>query len=139
MGFAINRAALYSTLTVAAVAIFAGVNWLAQHIITARLALVLQPVAAIVIGLGFLRAREWTQTLLERTFFRERFAAEQRLDATIPADVLSLQSAAVVREDGELDEALLRRLCEAAAVAYQLAEMRAELARLRERRDLVSG
>ena len=38
--------------------------------------------------------------------------------------------------------ALLRRLCEAAVVAYQLAEMRAELAELRaqtERRDLVSG
>lgn len=212
LGFAINRAALYSTLTVGAVAIFAGVNWLAQHIITARLALVLQPVAAIVIGLGFLRAREWTQTLLERVFFRERFAAERRLDATIhalpqaerpstidtaltteTADALSLASATVVRAPGEVDAALLqrlrtegpvvrldaehlvaialagagtfagvafygrhrngtdidpvelallRRLCEAAAVAYQLAEMRAELARLRalpERRDLVSG
>jgi hypothetical protein len=209
LGFAINRAALYSTLTIGAVAVFAGVNWLAQHVITTRLALVLQPVAAIVIGLGFVRAREWTQTALERTFFRDRFAAEQRLDATIrhlplaecpsaidraltgdAADALSLRSAAVIRTESELDVALLdrlrtegpvvrlddegataialsnanafvgvafygrhrngtdidpvelallRRLCEAAAVAYQLAEMRAELAALRERRDLVSG
>jgi len=233
LGFAINRAALYSTLTVAAVAILAGVNWLAQHLITVRLALVLQPVAAIVLGLAFLRVREWTQTLLERTFFRERFAAEQQLDATIrtlpladrpsqidtaltsgAADVLSLSSAAVFRAHGDglaptaavdwdeaaldalgrdelllhrlrtegpvlrlesvvaialahagafvgvafygrhrngteidpIELALLRRLCEAAVVAYQLAEMRAELAQLRlsqraddERRDLVSG
>lgn len=226
LGFAINRAALYSTLTLAAVAILTGVNWLAQHLITARLGLVLQPVAAIVLGLAFLRVRQWTQTLLERIFFRERFAAEQQLDATIralpladgpsaidaaltseAAAVLSLSSAAVFRAHGDVpartapvdwdrgalelpayDErllhrlrterpvvrlesvvaialahagtfvgvafygrhrngteidpvelTLLRRLCEAAAVAYQLAEMRAELARLRERRDLVSG
>jgi hypothetical protein len=224
LGFAINRAALYSTLTLAAVGILAGVNWLAQHLITVRLALVLQPVAAIVVGLGFLRVREWTQTLLERIFFRERFAAERRLDATIrglplaerpsaidaaltgeATDALSLQSAAVFRAHGdtltrtaavdwelaELDAlgrdepllhrlrtegpvlrlesvvaialahadafvgvafygrhrngteidpvelALLRRLCEAAAVAYQLAEMRAELAQLRAQGELV--
>lgn len=235
LGFALNRAALYSILTVAAVATLAGVNWLAQHFVTERLALVLQPVAAIVIGLGYLRVRGWTQTFLERTLFRERFAAEQQLDATIRGfplvegsgaidesltvectDVLSLQSAAVFRvrdaalarvasvgwddanlgalqrddrllrrllTDGpavrlaavhwspsglpappsepvvamllaqagvligvvfygrhrngtEIDPEemrLLRRLCEAAAVAYQTAEMRAELVDLRLR------
>ncbi len=76
LGFVINRAALYSVLTLAAVGTLAGVNWLAQHWVTERLALVLQPVAAIVIGLGFARARGWTQTLHERTLFRDRFAAE---------------------------------------------------------------
>ena len=236
LGFALNRAALYSILTLAAVATLAGVNWLAQHFVTERLALVMQPIAAIVIGLGYLRVRGWTQAFLERTLFRERFAAEKQIDATIrgfplaerpgaideslgaeAADVLSLQSAAVFRLEGaglvraasigwddacldalqrddrlvrrlltdgpasrldaihwspaglpapprepvvaivlahagalcgvafygrhrngtEIDPeemALLRRLCEAAAVAYQMAEMRAELAELRQLR-----
>ena len=120
LGFVVNRATLYSVLTLAAVATLAGVNWLAQKVVTERLALVVQPVAAIVIGLGYMRVRGWTQTLLERTFFRDRFRAETRLtsmaasfaleprveviDTTVafaaPA-TLSLASGAVFRRSGE--------------------------------------
>jgi hypothetical protein len=83
LGFVVNRAALYSTLTIAAIATLAGINWLAQHFVTERLALVLQPIAAIVIGLGYLRVRESTQRLIERTIFRRRFAAEERFSEMI--------------------------------------------------------
>lgn len=120
LNFIVNRAALYSILTAAAVATLAGVNWLAQHFVTERLALVVQPIAAIVIGLGYLRVRESTQRVLERLFFHQRFVAERELDATIrgfalakrpqvidesltdeAAAILALQSAAVFRLRGE--------------------------------------
>jgi hypothetical protein len=118
LGFVVNRAALYSTLTIAAIATLAGINWLAQHFVTERLALVLQPIAAIVIGLGYLRVRESTQRLIERTIFRRRFAAEQRFSemigsfATVDSpealdgalttgvrDALALRAAAVFRRE----------------------------------------
>jgi hypothetical protein len=116
LGFVINRAALYSTLTLAAVGTLAGINWLAQHFVTERLALILQPLAAIALGLGYLRVREATQRFIERTIFRRRFAAERhfaalrvalpniqstaQLNATLLADVretLALRSAALFR------------------------------------------
>jgi len=100
LGFALNRAALYSTLTVAAVATLAGVNWLAQHLVTERLALVVQPVAAIVIGLGYLRVRAWTQAFLERLLFHERFAAEAHLESTI-------RGLAAVERPESVDEVLV--------------------------------
>jgi hypothetical protein len=81
LGFVVNRATLYSVLTLAAVATLAGVNWLAQRIVSERLAVFIQPIAAIVIGLGYLRVRAWTQSLIERTLFRERFRAETQLAA----------------------------------------------------------
>ncbi len=218
LGFVVNRATLYSVLTLAAVATLAGVNWLAEKLVTERLALVVQPVAAIVIGLGYMRIRGWTQTMLERTFFRDRFRAETRLasmaegfaleqrveviDTTLafaaPA-TLALSSGAVFRRDGvrlartvssgwedatlasldasvddvlaldglppapndpvlaiplvngadlvgiafygrhfngtEIDPeeaAMLRKLCAAAGTAYRVAELRSEVAQLRE-------
>lgn len=119
LGFVVNRAALYSLLTVSALATLAAVNWFAQHFVTERLAIVLQPIAAIAIGLGYLRVRGVVQRLLERTIFRDRFAAELELEGTIKglalaeraaaideslteevASVLSLRSAAVFRVGG---------------------------------------
>lgn len=100
LGFALNRAALYSTLTLAAVATLAGVNWLAQHLVTERLALIVQPAAAIVIGLGYLRVRAWTQSFLERLLFRERFAAEAHLESTI-------RGLAAVERPESVDEVLV--------------------------------
>jgi hypothetical protein len=44
---------------------------------------VLQPVAAIAIGLGYFRVRGWLPSSIERVVFRERFASEQALEATI--------------------------------------------------------
>jgi hypothetical protein len=121
LGFVVNRATLYSVLTLAAVGTLAGVNWIAQHFITERLAALLQPVAAIVIGLGYLRVRSWTQALLERTIFRDRLAAEVELEGTIKGfahaerpealdesltaeatSILSLRSAAVFRLRGDV-------------------------------------
>jgi len=83
LGFVVNRAALYSTLTLAAFGTLATVNWLAQHFVTERLAFIMQPVAAIAIGLGYFRVRGWIQGAIERVLFRERFAAEEDLEATI--------------------------------------------------------
>jgi hypothetical protein len=83
LGFIVNRAALYSTLTLAAFGTLAGANWLAQHFVTDRLAIVMQPIAAIAIGLGYFRVRAWTQNAIERVLFRERFATEAALEATI--------------------------------------------------------
>ena len=83
LGFVLNRTAVFSALTIAAVATLAGINWLAQHFVTERLSFFLQPVAAIVIGLGYLRIRGWTQTSIEQLLFRERFAAEEHLAATM--------------------------------------------------------
>lgn len=83
LGFVINRAALYSALTLAAFGTLAGVNWLAQHFVTERLAFIMQPVAAIVIGLGYFRVRALVQGVIERVLFRERFAAEEALEAMI--------------------------------------------------------
>jgi hypothetical protein len=119
LGFFVNRATLYSTLTLAAIGTLAGVNWLAQHVISERFALVLQPVAAIVIGLGFVRVRAWTQGVIERLLFRDRFAAEREvadmmrgfalaerpevLDHAVAVDAahaLQLQSAALFRASG---------------------------------------
>ncbi len=116
LGFVVNRAALYSTLTLAAVAALAGINWLAQHFVTERLTFVLQPLAAIAIGVGYLRVREATQRFIERTIFRRRFAAELHFAAmtasfanatsaealdyaltTEARDTLALRSAAVFR------------------------------------------
>lgn len=120
LGFVVNRAALYSLLTLGAVGTLAAVNWLAQRLITERLAFVAQPVAAIVIGIGFMRVRAWTQSFLERTVFRERRAAELELERTMstfdhaerpetldealvlePLRVLNLHSAALFRPQGE--------------------------------------
>lgn len=120
LGFVVNRAALYSLLTLGAVGSLAAVNWLAQRLITERLAFVAQPVAAIVIGIGFMRVRAWTQSFLERTVFRERWAAELELDRTMrafehaegpealdealvlePVHALKLHSAALFRQQGE--------------------------------------
>jgi hypothetical protein len=95
LGFVVNRAALYSLLTVAALATLAGVNWFAQHFVTERLALVLQPIAAIAIGLGYLRVRGAVQTLLERTIFRDRFAAELELEGTIKGFALAERAGAI--------------------------------------------
>ena len=83
LGFVVNRAALYSTLTLAAFAMLAAVNWLAQHFVTERLAFIMQPVAVMVIGLGYFRVRGWAQSLIERVLFRERFATEEALEPTI--------------------------------------------------------
>jgi hypothetical protein len=117
LGFVINRAALYSTLTLGAVATLAGINWLAQHFVTERLALVLQPLAAIVIGLGYLRVRESTQRFIERTIFRRRFAAEMHFAAmrvafakTITPEALDHALITDVRETLALRSAALFRL-----------------------------
>jgi hypothetical protein len=83
IGFVINRATLYSTLTLAAFGTLAAVNWIAQHFVTDRLAFVLQPIAAVAIGLGYFRVRHLAQQIIERVLFRDRFAAEERLEATI--------------------------------------------------------
>lgn len=83
LGFVVNRAALYSVLTLAAFATLAAVNWVAQHFVTDRLAFVLQPAAAIAIGLGYFRVRNWVQRALERVLFRDRLAAEEYLEAVI--------------------------------------------------------
>ncbi len=83
LGFVINRAAVYSVLTLAAFGTLAAVNWIAQHFVTDRLAFVLQPVAAIAIGLGYFRVRSWVQRAIERLLFRERLAAEEYLETVI--------------------------------------------------------
>ncbi len=83
LGFVVNRAAFYSTLTLTAFATLAAANWVAQHFVTERLAFVLQPVAAIAIGLGYFRMRNWVQRWLERLLFRERLAAEEYLETVI--------------------------------------------------------
>jgi hypothetical protein len=83
LGFIVNRAALYSTLTLAAFGTLAGANWLAQHFVTDRLAFIMQPVAAIAIGLFYFRVRAWAQSAIERVLFRDRFATEAALEATI--------------------------------------------------------
>jgi hypothetical protein len=83
LGFVVSRAALYSTFTLAVFGALAAANWLAQHVVTERLAFVLQPVAAIAIGLVYFRVRGWLQSSIERVVFRERFASEQALEATI--------------------------------------------------------
>jgi len=83
LGFVVNRAALYSVLTLAAFATLAAANWVAQHFVTDRLAFVLQPLAAIAIGLGYFRVRNWVQRALERVLFRERLAAEEFLETVI--------------------------------------------------------
>jgi len=135
LGFVVNRATLYSALALAAVGTLAGVNWLAQHLVTQRFAIWLQPLAAIAIGLGFSRVRAWTRAVLERLFFRDRFAAEQHLagmtrgfavaerpmaidDALTgeTAGVLGLQSAAVFRLRDE-------RLVRVAAVGWDDASL----------------
>ncbi len=120
LGFVVNRAALYSTLTLAAFGTLAAANWIAQHFVTDRLAFVLQPVAAIAIGLGYFRVRAWVQRGLERLLFRERMAAEefietlirtlpfaeraQTVDDVLVAEVtraLRLSSAALFRANGD--------------------------------------
>ncbi len=83
LGFVVNRAALYSVLTLAAFATLAAANWVAQHFVTEHLAFVMQPVAAIAIGLGYFRVRNWVQRAIERVLFRERLAAEDYLAAVI--------------------------------------------------------
>jgi hypothetical protein len=83
LGFVVSRATLYSALTLAAFGTLAAVNWLAQHFVTERLAFIMQPVAAIAIGLGYFRVRGWMQGAIERVLFRERVAAEAALEATI--------------------------------------------------------
>ncbi len=85
LGFVVNRAALYSVLTLAAFATLAAANWVAQHFVTDRLAFVMQPIAAITIGLGYFRVRNWVQRAIERVLFRERFAAEEYLETVIRA------------------------------------------------------
>ena len=83
LGFVVNRAALYSVLTLAAFGTLAAANWVAQHFVTDRLAFVLQPVAAIAIGLGYFRVRGWVQRALERLLFRDRLAAEEFIETLI--------------------------------------------------------
>jgi hypothetical protein len=222
LGFVVSRATLYSVLTIVVVGLLAGVNWLAQRVVTERVALVIQPVAAIFIGLGYMRIRGWTQSALERTLFRERYRAEaelgalaerfshepraEEIDAALTAGAagtLALSSAAIFRRRGarmmrtaafgwegasfddavagrgdahqllqhdglpaaphepvaaielvstaelvgiafygrhgdgtEIDPAetaMLRRLCDAAATAYRVAELQSEVAQLRRR------
>jgi len=120
LGFVVNRATLYSVLTLAAVATLAGVNWVAQRIVTETMAIFIQPIAAILIGFGYMRVRSWTQSLIERTLFRERFRAETKLAelgesfalerrvdviddalASTAVETLSLTSGAVFRRSGE--------------------------------------
>lgn len=85
VGFIIDRATLYSALTLLAFATLAGVNWLAQRFITDRLAAIVQPMAAIAIGLGYFRVRGWVGHFIERFLFHDRFVAEELLDKTIRA------------------------------------------------------
>jgi hypothetical protein len=99
LGFVINRAALYSILTLAAVGTLTAVNWFTQHVADARLSSALQPIAAVLIGLGFMRARAWTQRALERFFFHARFAVEQHIAATI-------KGFSIVENPEALDESL---------------------------------
>jgi hypothetical protein len=95
LGFVVSRAAVYSVLSLSAFGILAGVNWFAQHFVTDRLAFVLQPVAAIVIGFGYFRVRAWVQHSIERMLFRERYAAEQRMETIIRRLPFADTSAAV--------------------------------------------
>lgn len=104
IGFVVSRATLYSVLTVAAFATLAGVNWLAQRLVNDRIATVLQPVAAIVIGLGYFRVREWIKVAIERVLFRERLAAEREVDALI-ASLTSAQSLATIDATLTIDAA----------------------------------
>jgi lipid-A-disaccharide synthase-like uncharacterized protein len=148
IGFVINRATLYSVLTLAAVASLAGVNWLAQRFVTDRLALILQPVAAILIGLGYFRVRAWAQTTIERVLFRDRYAAERHLERTMrglalaerpetvddavvndAAATLSLTSAAVFRR---VDDAFVRVM----AIGWNDADVRSFAGDDRLARDL---
>lgn len=107
-------------LTLAAFATLAAVNWVAQHFVTDRLTTIVQPIAAIAIGLGYFRIRGWVQQLIERLLFHDRFAAEEHLETTIQnlpfadrpeavddvlvsevARTLHLSSAALFRLDGD--------------------------------------
>lgn len=148
LGFVVNRAAVYSSLTIAAVGSLAGVNWLAQRLVTERLADFLQPAAAILIGFGYFRVRAWTQRTIQRLLFRDRFAMEEHVEATIrdlahaerpeqvddalvrdAAATLSLASAAIFRRtDGDFvrvaangwEHAPLDRLSADGALALEL-------------------
>lgn len=106
LGFVVNRATLYSVLTLAALAALAGANWLAQRLVTERMAIVVQPLAAIVIGLGYFRVRALTQSVLERFLFRERFAAERRIEAMA-------RGLALATSTGAIDETLTTEVAEA--------------------------
>jgi hypothetical protein len=117
IGFVVNRATLYSTLTLAAFATLAAANWVAQHFFTDRLAFVLQPVAAVAIGIGYFRVRNWAQKIIERLLFRDRFAAEERLEATIRGLAFVERSASV---DDVLVTEVVRTLRLASAALFRL-------------------
>ncbi len=123
LGFVVNRATLYSALTLAAFGTLAAANWVAQHFVTDRLAFVLQPIAAIVIGLGYFRVRNWAQHVIERLLFRERFAAEERLEAMVRGLAFVERSASV---DDVLVTEVPRTLHLASAALFRLAGERFE-------------
>jgi hypothetical protein len=123
LGFVVSRAAVYSALCLAAFGTLAAANWFAQHFVTERLAFVLQPVAAIAIGLGYFRVRGWVQNLIERVLFRERFAAEQHMEATIRALPLVARSESV---DDVLVSEVARTLHLASAALFRTTDQEFE-------------
>jgi hypothetical protein len=123
IGFVVNRATLYSILTLAAFGTLAAVNWVANHFVTDRLAFVLQPIAAVAIGLGYFRVRKLVQQIIERVLFRDRYAAEERLEATI-------RGLGFVERSASVDEVLVvevsRTLRLASAAMFRLTSERFE-------------
>jgi hypothetical protein len=95
LGFVVNRATLFTVVTFAALAILAAANWLAQRLVTDRLAAFVQPVVAIVLGFGYFRARALIRDALERLLFRHRYASEQRM-AALGANLALAQQPATI-------------------------------------------
>lgn len=80
IGFVLNRAAIYAVVTAFIVGFFAGGNWLIGSALkSSGLALPVDVVLAAVVGLSLNAVQRRVNRVVDRVFFRRRYAAATRL------------------------------------------------------------
>lgn len=119
--FAISRAVVYGIITFGAIAVFAIIEWVFQHMIAERQAAVyVEIVAAIGLGVGFHSLEARLDGLVDSVIFRTRHLADERLAriaaalphastlgavdellTSAPLEAWQLGSAAVFRRDDD--------------------------------------
>lgn len=98
VGFALNRTVIYATVTTVVVIAVSFVDWLAGRLIgETRLALAVEAVVTIAIGVALNALHERIGALVDRVLFRARHTAERRLRNGIDALAFAASDVAIER------------------------------------------
>lgn len=105
VGFALNRSVVYAVLTTIIVCLISLVDWITGRLLSEqRLALALDALATIAVGLWLNRLHAGVERIVDRTVFRQRHVAERRIDHRI--DALAFASSEATVDDALANDAV---------------------------------